>query len=953
MMTSWQVNQIESGLKLCCWLSIIPRRFVLRKRRGGRLDLKMTIAALNSPKDYALYYHDSKELGFSVFVLQNPENGETVEQLKARKKPAVFWDLYQIMRPSKIQIERWFAKNPNYNVAVATGNISNNIIAFDVDGPTAKKRLEDKRLEMSTNLRIALDNTMVNRTGSGGTHIIFRLDEPADISQKVIWSDGQAHSQILLQGNGHYLVMPPSRHPNGKRYEWNGRAPHLITTKELNEFILLLRPSTVNQQQEVVPRPPSILQQKRLDPTRVNLPTRTLTPDKMKGLLSWVKPYYTPGTRDHIIFYLSGMIRKNGGYSLDIARMFIKLLCNASGYPDEDLDKSLTVVDNTYRKPLDELNGKSGLHDLLVTSHETASKDEYLARTEAFSQICQIINSPAPPSNNPGNNSGNNNTDGYDDEGKMLIIEKAEGDSNTKIISYLANEVMNRITLKTLFDTHDILYHDKSRKVYRAGGDRMIDWEVERIIKEIGAPFTIRSYIKGEIQKCIADNTIVYREQFDANPYVINLENCLLNVLTQKQTPQTPEYLTMSKLPITYDPTAECTRIEKFLREVIQDPHKLKEVLKFWAYVLLKDCRYEKALMLLGGGSNGKSVLIKLFEAAVGADNCCNLSLHELEEDRFSRARLFGKILNTYADNKSQCLKETGNLKTTISGDTIEGQEKFKPRFRFRPRAKLIISTNNPPETDDRTHAFYRRWLIVMFERTFVPTEDKNEPNRIDPDLITKLTTQEELSGFLNLGLKYLPILIKENGFSAEPIDKVKKEYEQKADHVARYLQEYCIIDSTKKEYSTKTIELYSHYVRICREIMQVRELDENVFGSKLVEQGVLHKRRRIKKGEGGRMEYVYDGIILKHKIYQDQHSIFAPANNDARGEDDLARKSMLSDGPPSEITEREIVECAYCAIENMAGNSPLFRSKSRREVQLHIIFKHTGLDFEEIEAEI
>jgi phage/plasmid-associated DNA primase len=310
---------------------------------------------------------------------------------------------------------------------------------------------------------------------------------------------------------------------------------------------------------------------------------------------------------------------------------------------------------------------------------------------------------------------------------------------------------------------------------------------------------------------------------------------------------------------------------------------------------------------------------------------------------------LFGKTLNTYADSKSQRLKETGNLKTAISGDTVEGQEKFKPRFKFRPRAKVIVSTNNPPQTDDRTHAFYRRWLIVMFERTFVPTDDKNEPNRIDPDLIAKLTTQEELSGFLNLGLKYLPILIRENGFSGEPIDKVKKEYEQKADHVARYLQEYCIIDSTKKDYSTKTTELYSHYVRICREIMQVKELDENVFGSKLVEHGVLHKRRRIKKSEGGRMEYVYDGIILKHKIYQDQRSVLATADNIGGG-DDTAMTTSSSDRPRSEITEQKVVECPYCAIENIAGNALLFRSKSLREVQLHIIFKHPGFDFEEIE---
>jgi hypothetical protein len=54
--------------------------------------------------------------------------------------------------------------------------------------------------------------------------------------------------------------------------------------------------------------------------------------------------------------------------------------------------------------------------------------------------------------------------------------------------------------------------------------------------------------------------------------------------------------------------------------------------------------------------------------------------------------------------------------------------------------------------------------------------------------------------------------------------------------------------------------------------------------------------------------------------------------------------------GSALEITKREL-ECPYCAIGNTAGNTPLFMSKSLREVQLHIIFKHPGLDFEEIEG--
>ncbi len=210
------------------------------------------------------------------------------------------------------------------------------------------------------------------------------------------------------------------------------------------------------------------------------------------------------------------MMRK-ADFFLETTRTFIKLLCTESEYSDEDIDKSLTTVDRTYRQPLNELNCKSGLHELLVTSHSTTNINEHQARAEAFSQICQIINCPPgslPHSSTTLTPNSENNTPGINDEGKMLIIQKAEiqkaeHDDNSKIITYLTRQVMQSVTLRTLFDSCEILYYNKGQKFYRLGGDRIIDMEVERIIKEIETTFAIRSYIKGEIQKCIVDNTIV------------------------------------------------------------------------------------------------------------------------------------------------------------------------------------------------------------------------------------------------------------------------------------------------------------------------------------------------------------------------------------------------------------------------------------------------------------
>lgn len=338
----------------------------------------------STPKDYAFYYRN--QLNLSTFIVRADPPAD-------RKKPAVMdWKTYQNVLPPSKEIENWFRfNNGNYNVAVVTGNVSG-IIALDIDGNKGKKRLEEKLPDMSTNLRVAFKNTMVNRTGSGGLHIIFKLDKPTELGQKVLWKydsgrvppeeEEENSAEIRLKANGGYIIMPPSIHPNGKRYEWNGKEPHLITTRELNEMLRLLSPVPI-----VIPRYKNKIKtsgRRNIDDTN-----RTLSNDKVQLLLNSIKPYYNPGSRNDIIFYLSGMMRVYG-FSHDTTIAFIELLCNTSGYSDEDLQKSLAVVDTTYQKPLDRIKGKTGLYDVLLLA-ATRGEEDQIARGEAFAHICRIM----------------------------------------------------------------------------------------------------------------------------------------------------------------------------------------------------------------------------------------------------------------------------------------------------------------------------------------------------------------------------------------------------------------------------------------------------------------------------------------------------------------------------------------------------------------------------------
>jgi putative DNA primase/helicase len=189
-------------------------------------------------------------------------------------------------------------------------------------------------------------------------------------------------------------------------------------------------------------------------------------------------------------------------------------------------------------------------------------------------------------------------------------------------------------------------------------------------------------------------------------------------------------------------------------------------------------------------------------------------------------------MVNTFADLKAEKLTTTGMFKTLVSGDTIRAQRKYGHPFSFRNYAKLIFSANKVPDSDDKTHADYIRWLILPFEKVFEGKETK------DTRLIDKLTAPEELSGLLNLALIALKQLHKDGGFKDVSVEKIRKAYDENSNIVKAFLYDRCVIDLTAPEYYTLTANVYNEYVNFCKEKNQ-RPLEVNVFGRKLAEEGI------------------------------------------------------------------------------------------------------------------
>jgi len=317
--------------------------------------------------------------------------------------------------------------------------------------------------------------------------------------------------------------------------------------------------------------------------------------------------------------------------------------------------------------------------------------------------------------------------------------------------------------------------------------------------------------------------------------------------------PHSPVFGYTYCLPVKYNPDAECPRIDRFISEVVEGPNR-RVLYEIPALCLLQNQEHHYAYMLLGSGSNGKSTYLKLLEAFLGEDNVSHVSLQDLNEDRFAASALVGKIANIYADIPPKALRVAEKFKVITGGDRLSVQKKFKDRFDIRITAKLIFSTNELPETEDTTDAFWRRWILIDFPNKFPP----------NPDLIKELTAEEELSGFLNKVLEAMTRIEVKGVTITDTIEERAKTWKKRANSIYGFVED--CLEPDEKSWELKE-EVYQKYVEYC-EINDFPARSKSVF---FLELPRYIRFRKVRRKKGGERYFVLEGIRIKREYFEEE----------------------------------------------------------------------------------
>ncbi len=458
-------------------------------------------------------------------------------------------------------------------------------------------------------------------------------------------------------------------------------------------------------------------------------------------------------------------------------------------------------------------------------------------------------------------------------------------------------EVANLITREAKFavprDTEEVLIYKDG--LFLPGGEVFIKEAAKRLT---GGKNNVR--LIADVIYHISAYNYCDRTDFNEGKGKIFLRNGIYSTETKTLEPNNSENRLTSRINVDFVSGADCPKFKKFIGEVV-DPSDIPVIQEVFGYCLLRDYPIQKAVMLVGEGSNGKSVLISTLADFLGKENTCSIPLQELEQGRFSKAGLYEKYANLCADLSDVALVDTGTFKAITGGDQITAERKFGHPFQFVNFSKQIFSANKVPESKDQSDAYFRRWTIITFPFRFSENGDEGT-RKANPHVIKEFTTPEEKSGMFNWALEGLERLLKEGKFSnSKTTEELREHYTRLSDSLGGFVMDCIVVDSSSHISKDAFMSAYCEYCKEKKIIPKSKiSVGRNITLHIAVESGQVGRVHSWKgiKFKGTSQDILDSSLFAEREGELLSSSLPSPSSPNSSKDENEGGRSLLSPNP-------------------------------------------------------
>ena len=304
--------------------------------------------------------------------------------------------------------------------------------------------------------------------------------------------------------------------------------------------------------------------------------------------------------------------------------------------------------------------------------------------------------------------------------------------------------------------------------------------------------------------------------EFDHTP-VWNFINGTLELETGVFRDHNPNDYCSMQVSYPYNPNATYHSWSRFINDVTAADPRTSELLQLMpGYVFMPDCRYEKAFVLSGNGSNGKSKYLEILRQLFTSGNSVSHLQPRAMLDKFRLIQFRESIINIAGEIRSDLRDVEELMKSVISGEPQTACYKSKDFVTFMPRTKLFFATNSQLSSGDTSEGLTRRLIMVDFKVSFVDNPDPSDPyqRQKNINILDSLNTELQSGGIFNWAYEGYKLL-RTVGYFTETADQEQllQDFRRSSNPVLVFWEES---EHRPQEYDYQ--QAYSDYSKWCLE---------------------------------------------------------------------------------------------------------------------------------------
>ncbi|MBX3260103.1 MAG: hypothetical protein KF782_10460 [Labilithrix sp.] len=284
-------------------------------------------------------------------------------------------------------------------------------------------------------------------------------------------------------------------------------------------------------------------------------------------------------------------------------------------------------------------------------------------------------------------------------------------------------------------------------------------------------------------------------DDFDREPWDLNVENGTLDLRTGELRPHRREDFITKLAPVAYDPNATSPLWTAFLERVMGANAALTGYLqRIIGYALTGTTSEHVLVFSHGSGDNGKSVFHRTISDMLG-DYSSKAPRGLLSEPKGERhptelADLFNARLVLCPEVKRGQRFDEALIKDLVGEDKIKARKMHQDFWEFTPTHKLFICGNHKPVIQGADHGIWRRIRLVPWSVT-IPADEK------DRALLGKLA--KEFPGILAWAVRGC-LEWQKSGLGEPPeVDAATEAYREESNPLAEFFASRCTFDPSAR----------------------------------------------------------------------------------------------------------------------------------------------------------